>query len=658
MSEFKYPDENDRLTNELITREYDGAYWEGSEELVLSRAEEFLLETYGRDALSKMDLLDLGCGTGRLIPRFAALFHSVVGIEPDSGRCAQAGQLIREKGIGNAQVLNTDSGQYLKDNPSRRFGAILCSHVFQHISHDITIGILRDMEDLASDDAAFIITTTFVSGDDNEYSTESFTDGSRVSRITDYRGFMEAMGKQGTLPVCRFSRGWMEKLLKGFGLCPEYFRAFHFEGEHDPASDEGNNLDPEKLGKARDAAYFCRRSLEAGSAGDGRISGKVCYMQFYSYDGNKTDLSPFLSITEDEAAKALRADFDTVEGFLYGAGLHFPCERRFIPDLGLSLEGVPIASSHAVMTVYKEVNVCQISVCLKVEDTTAENFIYLHHIQCSPAENFASGGRRLSIPGACETLLKRYGFYSPALGETGYVLEVNRFGDRIHALGLSENEMKCFYGMLTGDEGYVHVPVQLARDRMDQSWSSRDFVKAVVFNNSYLLINLNRDDTFRDYLARQYGFQYHYYSGINDYFTMDASTAGVNHGLFFSIETGLIVKTATDRMLEDRPDLDKPQGLILSDEIKDNKKRRIAMIKMLNRVETVSISELGELDTLVLRQLNTSERVESIRNLLELLESDLDLLYSTTTNRMVTFLTILGLLFALIQVIVGIIPLF
>lgn len=283
---------------------------------------------------------------------------------------------------------------------------------------------------------------------------------------------------------------------------------------------------------------------------------------------------------------------------------------------------------------------------------------YLHHIQCSPAENFMSGERRLSIPGACGTLLKRYGFYDPTLGETGYVLEVNRFGDRIHALGLSANEMKCFYGMLTGDEGYVHVPVQLARDRMDQSWSSRDFVKAVVFNNSYLLINLNRDDTFRDYLARQYGFQYHYYSGINDYFTMDASTAGVNHGLFFSIETGLIVKTATDRMLEDRPDLDKPQGLILSDEIKDNKKRRIAMIKMLNRVETVSISELGELDTLVLRQLNTSERVESIRNLLELLESDLDLLYSTTTNRMVTFLTILGLMFALIQVIVGIIPLF
>ncbi|MBO4360018.1 MAG: hypothetical protein J5822_03990, partial [Eubacteriaceae bacterium] len=169
---------------------------------------------------------------------------------------------------------------------------------------------------------------------------------------------------------------------------------------------------------------------------------------------------------------------------------------------------------------------------------------------------------------------------------------------------------------------------------------------------------LNRDDTFRDYLAQQYRFQYRYYGGINDYFTLDSATAGVNHGLFFSIETGLIVKTATDKMLLDRPNLDKSQGLILSDEIKASKRRRLDMIRMLNRVETVSISELGELDTLVLRQLNTSERVESIRNLLELLESDLDLLYSTNTNRMVTFLTLLGLLFALIQIILGVIPLF
>lgn len=658
MSEFKYPDENDRLTNELIQNDYDGVYWSASEERILGEAEEYLIGCFGKEALSGMDLLDLGCGTGRLIPRFAPLFSRVVGLEPDAGRCAEAERLVRENGTDNAEVHNMALGEYLEACPGTRFGVVLCSHVFQHISHDLCIGILRDLEKCTTDETAYIFTTTFIASDANEYSTEFFDGAARKAELTDYAGFMDAMGKAGTLPVCRFSRNWVEKLFSGFGLETEYFSAFHFEGEHDAASEPEINSDPEKLKKARDAAYFCRRSPGTKAAKNGNISGKVCYMQFYSYDGDISDPDGFRAITENEAAKAMRGDFDTVEGFLYGGGLHFPCERRFIADIGLGLEGIPIQGSHVIITVYSEVNVCQISVCLAVGDTTAENFIYLHHIQCSQAENFTLDGRKVSVPGLCSEILSRYGFRDTMSGETGYILEINRFGERINALGLSETEMKCLYGILTGDEGWRHVPVQLARDRLDQSWSSRDFVKAVVFSNSYLLVNLNRDDTFRDYLAGQYRFQYHYYSGINDYFTMDAATAGVNHGLFFSVETGLIVKTATDRMLEDRPSLDKSQGLILSDEIKKSKKRRLAMIKMLNTVETVSISELGELDTLVLRQLNTSERVENIRSLLELLESDLDLLYSTDTNRMVTLLTILGLVLAMVQVILGVIPLF
>ena len=82
------------------------------------------------------------------------------------------------------------------------------------------------------------------------------------------------------------------------------------------------------------------------------------------------------------------------------------------------------------------------------------------------------------------------------------------------------------------------------------------------------------------------------------------------------------------------------------------------MIRMLSKVDTISISELGELDDLVVRELGVSERIESVRNLLELLESNLDLMYSTNTNHMVTLLTVIGLVFALIQVVIGLITLF
>ncbi len=655
MSDFKYPDENDVLTAALIEEQFDGEYWGKSEDCVLMRAEEYLLKRYGEERLSTMTLLDLGCGMGRLIPRFARLFGRVVGLEPDADRCAGAEELIRQQRISNAVAVNTDCTAYLHDNPGARFDVVLCSHIFQHISHELFIQILRDLESCTGADADFIFTTTYIHREENEYSKEYFEDGRRQMRVIDYAEFLNVMGKPGILPVCRFSRSWMEKLLAGFGYETELFAAYHFADAHDSERDEDRNKNPEELRKARDAFYICRKARTEQN--DDSVAGKICYMQFFNLEGKKPDLSILNAVREDEQAKTIRADFDTAEGFLYGGGLHFPAKRHFFTNVNLHLDRVAISDSHVVISVYPDVNVCQISVCLRVEEASTENFVYLHQLQGSPAENFETDGRRVSIPGLCEEFLKRFGLKARK-GATGCMMELNRFCARADAETLTEEEMKRLYGMLTGDEGWRHVPVELARERMNEGWTSRDFVKAVVFNNSYLLLNLNCESAHRDYLAGQYGYQYRYYNGMNEYFTMDADTAGVNHGFFFSAETGLVVKTVVDRQLEDRPNLERAHGVMLGNEIKENKRRRIGMIGMLNKVETVSISELGELDALVLRQLNTSERVESIRSLLELLESDLDLLYSTNTNYMVTLLTLLGLVFALIQIVIGVIPLF
>ena len=46
--------------------------------------------------------------------------------------------------------------------------------------------------------------------------------------------------------------------------------------------------------------------------------------------------------------------------------------------------------------------------------------------------------------------------------------------------------------------------------------------------------------------------------------------------------------------------------------------------------------------------------IEKIKYLLELLESELDLLYQTSTNRLINFLTVAGLILAAIQVLQGV----
>ena len=140
---------------------------------------------------------------------------------------------------------------------------------------------------------------------------------------------------------------------------------------------------------------------------------------------------------------------------------------------------------------------------------------------------------------------------------------------------------------------------------------------------------------------------------------MDAPTAGVNHGLFFSVETGMFVRTLSDVVLAERSSLALGgRQRFLGREIERNKRLRADMVRALNKVTELHISEMGELDAMVSRSLDVSERIKSIQTLLELLESELELMYDTNTNRVVNLIAVIGLVFAALQVVVSIPSLF
>lgn len=65
------------------------------------------------------------------------------------------------------------------------------------------------------------------------------------------------------------------------------------------------------------------------------------------------------------------------------------------------------------------------------------------------------------------------------------------------------------------------------------------------------------------------------------------------------------------------------------------------------------MAELGELDRIIMDGLDINPLVEKIKYLLELLESELDLLYQTSTNTLVNILTVCGLLLAAAQIIIA-----
>ena len=161
-------------------------------------------------------------------------------------------------------------------------------------------------------------------------------------RTAANEGFDKAVADDRYLAVCRFARPWMEARMAEYGLTVRKFSCYHFFGETNAENDGYNTLDPEKRKLARDAFYLCEWADQTETGTEDRqeepmVSGKITFMQYYYLNNEKSDASRLPPQDAAENAVGLKRkvleDFATVEGFLYGAGLHFPAKRYVIDNL-------------------------------------------------------------------------------------------------------------------------------------------------------------------------------------------------------------------------------------------------------------------------------------------------------------------------------------
>lgn len=90
---------------------------------------------------------------------------------------------------------------------------------------------------------------------------------------------------------------------------------------------------------------------------------------------------------------------------------------------------------------------------------------------------------------------------------------------------------------------------------------------------------------------------------------------------------------------------------------KNTKEYRGELLATLNKVENLEISEIGEMEKVLLESQQINPIIEKIKYLLDLVESELDLLYQNSTNRLINILTVLGLILSVAGVVTQVIPL-
>ncbi|MDD5927991.1 MAG: class I SAM-dependent methyltransferase [Firmicutes bacterium] len=677
---YTYPDKDDRLTCQLIEKEFDGEYWAESEARVLVQArEELRAFKEKRNSSGKgipFSVLDLGCGMGRLFSEESMVADEITAAEPDANRFSAAeneGHRVSQSVNIPITVINGDASSLPQD---KKYSAVISSHVLQHITCNMAADMMKKIADLLEPEGILVMTTTYTEGEEDRFFCESWEGESRKSEKIDRERFDGLFGADSVLPVRMFAEDSIVSMAGAEGMELLRMSRYHYQNHHSIAEDEKANLAGEYEG-ARDAMYIFRRKSSM------LIDGNICYhFSFSIFDeetGLRTDDEKELrdsikkaypdAVFMDEPKaddEPLFRDLKVGENFLHGGGLPFNCFRVLINnyDFKFRLETVSsagkrskdfdIRDSAVFMTVFPESDTVQVCICLTVKNGNADDFVYCRQVQGNGAVLQNADGRQLSVREIFNEVSSCLGRKITDVTET-YLVEIKRLGKYESVDEVLRKEKKLIYGLMTGDEGWRHVPEELADERLCNLWGSRDFIRLISFGANTVFFNLFDSSDAVNYRADRMDYDHNYYGDMNPYFEMNSNVAGVNHGVLFSAELVMVIKTICNRILRRQADYyTGGQSSKLRAEIRKIKTYRGELITTLNKVENLEIAEIGEMERVLLTSQQIEPIIEKIKYLLELLESELDLLYQTSTNRLINLLTIAGLVLAAIQVLQGI----
>lgn len=355
--------------------------------------------------------------------------------------------------------------------------------------------------------------------------------------------------------------------------------------------------------------------------------------------------------TEEDDNEIFR-DFKIVQEFLHGGGLPFQCWRLLLCNEPVTMEKAAVHQLQVMFTAFPEINIGKMTFNLQFQEAGTSQMVYLHHCNGNGAKITFKDGTSLSISDMYQQVLKEMNFYGKH-GQLAHLIEINRFGNLDDVAVIMQQEKKRMYGIISGDEGWNHIPEELADARIQPDWSSRDFVEFITFGSNFLLLNLIDSPAAKRYRENQVAFGGTYYGGMNPYFALNPEVAGVNHGIIYAVELVMAMKTIAHRILEFQASFQKNRTGNFGEDIRQTKDYRRELISTLNRVENIDMTELGELEKVILNSQQISPIIEKIKYLLELLESELDLMYQTRTNAFVNLLTILGLIVAIVSAVIA-----
>ena len=207
---YQYPDKADGITLSIVLSKHMA-----TEEL--DNAENAILSNFGELFREKTfeTLLDLGCGKGRLILKFADFFNRVTALDPDENRLCQAKNFLIKNKIQNVDFIPKTIEDADLANDS--FDVVICNQIIQHVPTSCIEPMMKEVSRVLKKKGVLILTTSHSSRGQDFFLKAYLKNGDvKTAEITEQEFNGLTTNTREILPIHYFYEKTIETYLSSF----------------------------------------------------------------------------------------------------------------------------------------------------------------------------------------------------------------------------------------------------------------------------------------------------------------------------------------------------------------------------------------------------------------------------------------------------------
>lgn len=229
-----YPDNNDDVVQATIAQTNHTTGWETTEAKLHAYVRKVLQMRFSKE----LRILDLGTGSGRLVPQYIALSRFFAAIDRDRTRIHFSRILAAAREAGKCIDIRVINGNLLAESYRKPFDFMIISHVLQHISRFLMHRILEQCVEKLTEEGMLYVAIPVTHEPDEHYVILRKVVDRVLCRVVDESEFTRACERpsEGDLPGRVFSMSAINELCQRHRLYMRDAIAYHYyktyQGDH------------------------------------------------------------------------------------------------------------------------------------------------------------------------------------------------------------------------------------------------------------------------------------------------------------------------------------------------------------------------------------------------------------------------------------------